>query len=121
MLAAPVGEHVDRRPPAGAGPQRHPLDDVRVGRPLGDAATGWQYRALVRGQVPFVRNTSPSPSGTRSRYGSVLPASGFRAITSSTGASVPARWATPRTDDPRVPAMPYPKCMITAGWRAADR
>jgi hypothetical protein len=29
--------------------------------------TGWQYSAVVLGQVPLVRNTSPLPSGSRRR------------------------------------------------------
>lgn len=49
------------------------------------AGTGWQYNALVRGQVPLVRNTSPSePIGSRIRNGNVLSGSGFAAISNST-------------------------------------
>lgn len=46
--------------------------------------TGWQYSALVRGQVPEVRNTNPSPSGTHMRYGSRESGSGLAAMSSST-------------------------------------
>src|SRR4051794_15253942 len=45
--------------------------------------------APVRGQVSLARKTRPGPRGTRSRYGSVLSVSGFRAINSSTPRSVP--------------------------------
>ena len=31
------------------------------------AGTGWQYKALVRGQVPLVRKTRPPEIGTRTR------------------------------------------------------
>jgi hypothetical protein len=49
------------------------------------AGTGWQYSALVRRQVPFVRNTNPSgPIGSRTKKGSVLSESGLRPISSST-------------------------------------
>ena len=34
LLPAPVGNHVDRRAPPRARPQRHPLDDLRLHRPL---------------------------------------------------------------------------------------
>lgn len=45
--------------------------------------TGYQKSALVRGQVPDVRNTRPTPSGTRRRYGSEESGSGLRAMSSS--------------------------------------
>src|SRR5450631_902092 len=54
------------------------------------AGIGWQYRALVRGQVPEVRNTIPPSSGSRSRYGSLESGSGLRAISSSTPSRLPA-------------------------------
>jgi hypothetical protein len=67
MLAAPVGDDVDRRSPPGAGPQGNLLDQIRLGRPFGTRGTGWQYSALVRGQVPLVRKTNPPEIGTSIR------------------------------------------------------
>jgi hypothetical protein len=49
------------------------------------AGTGWQYSAVVRGQVPLVRNTRPSaPIGSHTKNGNVLSGSGFTATSNST-------------------------------------
>jgi hypothetical protein len=73
----------------------------------GKSSTGWQYTALVRGQVPPALKTRPRcPSGTHSRYGNRESGSGLRAITncattpqSASNTSPPSRATSPRTTE----------------------
>jgi hypothetical protein len=66
LLAAPLGDDVvaaPRRLQACKGIRS--MTSGASGHSV--AGTGWQYKALVRGQVPLVRKTRPPEIGTRTR------------------------------------------------------
>ncbi len=63
LLAGAVGDDVDRRTTTGAGPQRDPLDDVRLRGPL-----GYVHRVAVDGVRPWPGGLGPEHQPSPQRH-----------------------------------------------------